>query len=201
MTTYHHNSRPGIRLALALLAIAAIIVADQYTKWFVMENMLRAPGTVPDFGAWFFTQKKISPFLLTRETFQTVVLAPWLNFIMVWNQGVSFGLFDTSSPVMPLVFMGISVLVSLLLLIWLAVSRGRIVSVALPLIIGGALGNVLDRIRFAAVVDFIDAHWGDKHWPAFNLADSCIVLGAILLTFARPGGQEISTEGKHETHA
>ena len=66
-------------------------------------------------------------------------------------------------------------------MIWLALSLQKTVSLALSLIIGGALGNVLDRVRFDAVQDFIDVHLGQHHWPAFNVADSFIVIGAGIL--------------------
>jgi signal peptidase II len=164
-----------------LLLIAAIIVADQYTKWLVMETMLREDAAVPAFADWFMTRRPLEYFIDQRDSFRTLALAPFLNFTMVWNQGISFGLFDTGHPQMALVFIGISLLISTLLLIALAVTRSRFAGIALALVIGGALGNVIDRVRFGAVADFIDVYAGKYHWPAFNLADSCVVVGALLL--------------------
>jgi signal peptidase II len=193
----YHRQNSGRRLALALLFIVALVFADQYGKWFVMETLLRVHEgdvTPPDFLTWFFTEKKLAFFENERDTFRMLTLTPNLNLVMVWNQGISFGLFDTNAPMMPLVFIGLSLAVSMLLLIWFSLARGAMMSVALPLIIGGALGNVIDRVRFAAVADFIDVHLADKHWPAFNLADSCVVAGAVLLALALPGGKKAPTE-------
>jgi signal peptidase II len=67
------------------------------------------------------------------------------------------------------------------LLVWLWRARSIWVAVALGMILGGAVGNVIDRLRFGAVTDFLDAHWGELHWPAFNLADSAISVGVVIL--------------------
>ncbi len=174
--------KPGRFFLLGLFLIVAIVVADQYTKWLVMETMLRVNGEAPDFARWFMTENKIPFFIHEREHFNSVTLLPFLNFVMVWNQGISFGLFDTNDPRMPMLFIGISLLISIPMLIWLALSRRPPLSIGLSLIIGGAIGNVIDRVRFGAVADFIDLHINNQyHWPAFNLADSCIVIGALLL--------------------
>ena len=164
-----------------MLIIAGIILADQYSKWLVMETMLRETATVPAFADWFMTRHPVEYFVDQRESFKTIALAPFLNFTMVWNQGISFGLFDTNLPQMALVFIGISLLISILLFMAMALTESRFVGTALALVIGGAIGNVIDRVRFGAVADFIDVHVRGYHWPAFNLADSCIVLGAALL--------------------
>ena len=82
---------------------------------------------------------------------------------------------------MPLVFIALSLAISLGMFFWLAVNTQKVVSIALGLIIGGALGNVIDRVRFNAVADFIDFHYQAYHYPAFNVADSCIVVGAGIL--------------------
>lgn len=192
-----HPPRVGKYFLFGLAAIGALILADQYTKWLVMESLLKADGAdARGFFDWFFTQKKIEFFVNERETFKTLALTPFLNFVMVWNQGISFGMLDSASPHMPLVFISLSVLASLLMLIWLALSTQRAVAVALTLIIGGALGNAADRLRFGAVADFIDVHAKGYHWPAFNLADSCIVLGAgimIVHTFISDRGKNGKT--------
>jgi signal peptidase II len=175
---------PGVGkyFLLGLAVIAAIILADQYTKWLVINTMVSAENHAGSgFFDWFLTQKKIEFFINERETFKTVALTPFLNFVMVWNQGISFGMLDTNSPHMPMVFISISVMASLLMMIWIALSTQGISAFSLMLIAGGALANVMDRVRFGAVADFIDVHAGEYHWPAFNLADSCIVLGAGIM--------------------
>jgi signal peptidase II len=80
--------------------------------------------------------------------------------------------------------------------IWLALNARFWVSFGLSLIIGGALGNVIDRVRFHAVADFIDAHYQQHHWPAFNVADSCIVAGAGILMLSSFFGNESTKRNK-----
>jgi signal peptidase II len=82
---------------------------------------------------------------------------------------------------MPWVLVLFALGISAALAIWLKNANERLLAAGLGLVIGGAVGNVIDRIRFGAVVDFLDFHWGDFHWPAFNLADSAITVGVVLL--------------------
>lgn len=173
--------KPGRFFALSACLIAAVVMVDQYTKWLVLETVLRQKGTAPGFLDWATTLRPVSVFLDQQADYNSLTLAPFLNFVMVWNRGVSFGMFDAGSSTTTLVLIGFSLFVCIALTIWLALARTRLLSVALPLIIGGALGNAIDRIRFTAVADFIDVHLQDRHWPAFNVADSCICLGAALL--------------------
>ncbi len=176
------SSRRGKYFLPGLALVSGVIAADQYTKWLVMNKILRPAGVAPEtFAHWFVTMKKIGFFVMLREHFKHMTLAPFLNLVMVWNQGISFGMFDTGKPKMALVFIGVSLVISLLLLMWLAMSAQAWTATALSLISGGALANVIDRVRFDAVADFIDVHYRQYHWPAFNLADSCIVVGAGIL--------------------
>jgi signal peptidase II len=176
-----HAHKPGRYFAAAFLLIFAVIFADQASKWFVLESMLRTKVTHPDFWTWFMKPEPLQYFIDQQEEYNTVTLAPWLDFKMVWNRGISFGMFDSDNPKMPVLFMCVSLFVSVGLFVWMAIARGRLLLVALPLVIGGAIGNVCDRIRFGAVADFVDFHVGDWHWPAFNLADASICIGAGLL--------------------
>jgi len=175
------SHKPGRFFALAFFFIGAIILLDQYTKWFVTEMMLKVNGKQPTFGDWFFTRQPLPEFMDQQETFKTITYTPNLDFVMVWNKGVSFGLFESGSPTVALILIAFSLFVSMGLFIWMSFAATRLLSAALPLIIGGALANAIDRFRFGAVADFIDVHVGANHWPAFNLADSCICLGAALL--------------------
>ncbi len=175
-------SAVGRHFLLGFIIMFAAFLTDQYTKWLVMETVLRIDGPAAGgFFDWFVTQQKVAFFILEQENFRTVAITPLLNFVMVWNRGISFGLMDTDGVSTQLFFIALSMMISLLLIIWLAMASRRIVAAALGLIIGGALANVIDRVRFSAVADFIDVHIGTSHWPAFNLADSCIVIGAGLL--------------------
>jgi len=170
-----------------LFAILAVIFADQYSKWFVMENMLKISGPSQiGFVEWISRLENITSFFEESEKFKVLSITSFLNFVMVWNQGISFGMFDNNGLDLSMVFISISLLASLLLLFWLAVVSEKSTAFALSLIIGGAIANVIDRIRLGAVIDFIDFYIGSYHWPAFNIADACIAIGAgimIVITF------------------
>ena len=100
---------------------------------------------------------------------------------MAWNKGVSFGMLNQDSPWNAPLLSVLALVISGFLLNWLRKSEGWWIPLCLGLIIGGALGNVIDRLRFGAVADFLYFHIGEYYWPAFNLADSGISVGATLL--------------------
>jgi signal peptidase II len=168
----------GRYLLPGLVIILAVILADQYTKWLVIDTMHAASGAHPGFFTWLITPNH--EYVMLRDQFSDQVLLPVLNLVLVWNHGISFGMMGESAH-MAMFFIALSLMIALLLLLWLAMSQQKIIAAALALIIGGALGNVADRLRFDAVADFIDFHLGNHHWPAFNVADSCIVIGACIL--------------------
>jgi signal peptidase II len=135
------------------LAIAGLVVVlDQLTKWAILIWLERA-----------------------------IALTPFFNLVVVWNRGVSFGMFDSASRLGPWILSGLALAVVVLLLGWLRRVDHPITAAGLGLIIGGAIGNVIDRVRFGAVIDFLDFHALGWHWPAFNVADSAICVGALLL--------------------
>ena len=103
---------------------------------------------------------------------------PGLNVVAGSNTGVAFGLAQGAAPWF-LVTVGVAI--SAWLALWLIRTRRRIHAIGLGLVIGGALSNVLDRLRLGAVRDFIDVYWRDYHWPAFNLADAAIVTGLAMV--------------------
>lgn len=177
--------RPGQFFLFGFCLIAAILFLDQYTKWLVLETMLRSDGDVPTFANWFITRQPLEFFIDQREVYTARELTSFLNFVMVWNTGISFGMFsntnEESGRALSLILIALSLTVSLVLIVWLALARGRMLAWGLSMIIGGALANVADRIRFGAVADFVDVHVAGYHWPAFNLADSCIAIGALFL--------------------
>jgi len=145
-----------MRISLyGLLVAVGILIADQISKLFFLDLMQQNPAGI--------------------------TVAPFFNLVMVWNTGVSFGLFseDSASRSWTLVAVAAGVLVWLGWWLWRA--HSRLVAVALGMIIGGAIGNVIDRYRFGAVFDFLDFHAFGWHWPAFNVADSGIVIGVLLL--------------------
>ena len=134
---------------------AAIIVADQITKWLVLARF--APG-------------------------ERLEITGFFNLVLVFNKGAAFSFLADApgwqTPVLVGFALGASIFVSILL-----VRSGgrRLFYAGLALILGGALGNVIDRLRFGYVVDFLDLHAAGWHWPAFNIADSGITIGAVLL--------------------
>lgn len=110
-------------------------------------------------------------------------LSPFAGIVLVWNKGISFGMFNNDTSNLVVIFIAISVIMVSVLSYWMVVSKDKPTTYSLALIIGGALGNIIDRIRFGAVVDFIDLYVSKYHWPAFNIADSCITIGACIMLF------------------
>ena len=188
MTQYPSAGRYFI---LGFVIICAIILADQYTKWLVIEAILRPEGpTGGNFINWVMTQKQIEIFSSERENFKTIGITPFLNLVMVWNHGISFGIMNIPSPNISLALVAVSLMISFLMILWLALTDRKVIAFPLSLIVGGALANVIDRIRCGAVIDFIDVHCKGYHWPAFNVADSCIVVGAVILMFVTLFGEK-----------
>ena len=113
-----------------------------------------------------------------RET-----VTSFFNLALTYNRVISFGLFNGGAGLNALVFSLAAAAIVAVLIYWLSRASSPFLAVAIGLIIGGAVGNVIDRLRLGAVVDFLDFHYGALHWPAFNLADSaiCIGVGIMLL--------------------
>jgi len=124
-------------------------------------------------------------FLVTRffELYERVEVLPVLDFTLLHNTGAAFSMLANASGWQRPFFVVLGLVVSVMLVVWIWRSpRGdKLLPVALALILGGALGNVIDRVRLGYVVDFIHAHWGAAYFPAFNIADSAITVGAALL--------------------
>lgn len=142
-------------LRQGLLLAVAVIALDQASKWWILLFVMNPP--------------------------QLIEILPIFNLVLTWNRGVSFGLFDTNSSASPWILSILAVTIVAVLLHWMRRAEGRLIPLALGLIVGGAIGNVIDRMVHGAVVDFLDVHWGTYHWPAFNVADSGITVGAVLL--------------------
>ena len=119
--------------------------------------------------------------LLVAEGRRAIEVLPFFNLVTVWNYGISFGMFNNGSPAGSIVFVALALAIVVALLIWLRSVTSPLVAVALGMVIGGAIGNVVDRLRFGAVFDFLDFHIAGWHWPAFNVADSAICVGVVLL--------------------
>ncbi len=148
------TSRPLIALGVA--AAALVLAADQASKYWVLN-------------------------VLDLQSLGTVALLPVLNLTMVWNRGVTFGLLNSLGPYgAPALGVG-ALLVVAALGIWLTRAERKLVAGAIGAIAGGAVGNVIDRLRFGAVVDFIHAHAFGWSWYVFNVADAAIVCGVAAL--------------------
>ena len=149
-------TRAGWRAAVPYFGLALLVIlADQSVKSWIAELILDPPRRIDITG--FFS------------------LTP------VWNRGVSFGLFATDAKFGAIVLSVVALAVSLGLTIWLLRLNRTLPRVALGLVIGGALGNVIDRLTIGAVFDFLDFHVAGWHWPAFNVADAAICIGVGLL--------------------
>jgi signal peptidase II len=110
-----------------------------------------------------------------------IQLTSFLSLVKAWNHGVGFSLLTMTLPSGPYILSALALAIASGMAVWLLRVTRAIPAVALGLIIGGALGNVVDRLRLGAVFDFIDVHLGGYHWPAFNLADSALSVGVVLL--------------------
>jgi signal peptidase II len=157
---------------LGLIAAAVVLAADQASKWWILEVI-----HLPEVGQ--------------------IVLLPVLNITMVWNRGVTFGLLNGFGAWSHLLLAAVALGVVAALIVWLRRAESRLVAIALGAIVGGALSNVIDRLRFGAVVDFIHAHLGGWSWYVFNLADAAIVCGvaALVLENLLPGTRRSRSPG------
>ena len=147
-----------------------VIVLDQLSKWVVLGHV--------SFG-------------------ETIYVAPFWNWVLAYNSGAAFSFLAHQSGWQRWFFAVLAIGVSG----WIAVMlrqhpEQKMLSLALSLVMGGALGNVIDRVRFGAVVDFIQWHAAGFYWPAFNVADSAITVGAILLVIEQLTVAKKKTEEK-----
>lgn len=112
---------------------------------------------------------------------RVIEILPFFNIVLAWNPGISFGLLRQHGEYGPFLLVGMSLAIAAFLLFWLRRTTHRPLEIALCATVAGALGNVIDRLRFGAVVDFLDVHAFGWHYPAFNIADSAIVLGIAFI--------------------
>lgn len=147
-------------LRRGLILAVAILVADQLSKHYMLFVLnLPIVGHIP--------LVQIGPF--------------GFDLTMVWNRGVTFGLLAGDAAWTQFLLGAVALAIAGVLLRWMARAENRTTALALGAIVGGAVGNVIDRIRFGAVADFFDAHAWGWHWYVFNVADAAIVLGVLAL--------------------
>jgi signal peptidase II len=156
MSLTTHNRRDS-RILLLLLA-ALVVIADRCSKLWIVHHIN------PGYG---------------------ITIIPGIfRLTHVLNTGAAFSLFDSFSPIVvrdSLVAFSVIAVIIVLTMLWRAGRELSLTGIALALILGGAIGNLYDRLRFSHVVDFLEVHIVHYHWPDFNIADSCIVIGACLL--------------------
>lgn len=144
-----------MRLTLAIAA--PVILLDQLSKWLIVQLVMQPP--------------------------RVIELAPVFNLVLTYNSGVSFGILGGAAAWKPWLLSGVALVIVIVLLLWLRRQTRKVILAGGGLVVGGALGNVVDRLHSAAVIDFLDFHLSDWHWPAFNLADGAISVGVALLIF------------------
>jgi signal peptidase II len=152
MTSTNHWRESGWRW---LWITALAIVIDQLTKLWIVRNV-------------------------TNDIF----VLPVLNIIHTVNYGAAWSMFENWGGSQRWLLSALAVVVSIAIGVWLrrlTFARHRLLIGGLSLILGGALGNVIDRLRLGHVIDFIQVHWGNSYFPAFNVADSAISVGAVLV--------------------
>lgn len=137
-------------------AIALVVVLfDQLSKYYMLNEVLGEQAVIE--------------------------VTPFFNWVRAWNTGVSFSMFNDYGSAGAIMLSVVAGVIVIALIVWLKNERDRLAQAALGMVIGGAIGNVIDRVRLGAVFDFLDFHIADSHWPAFNLADSFICAGAVIL--------------------
>ena len=134
-----------------------------------------------------FTLDQITKILVTRNIpyrGEIPILPGFLNLVYIRNRGAAFGLGSgTTGDLWPALLLGLTLVATafVIYLLFRTIRHSRLITFALSLILGGALGNLSDRIRTGSVVDFLDFHLSTAHWPSFNLADASITVGGIFL--------------------
>lgn len=141
--------------AAAAWAGGTALVLDQATKAWILATMTADP----------------------RE----IVVTPFFSLVLVWNRGISFGLFDDAGEGTRWILVAVAAVICVVLALWLRRAETVLAATGIGLVIGGAVGNVIDRVRLGAVVDFVDLHGWGWHWPAFNVADAAITVGVVAL--------------------
>ena len=150
--------RINLNLIIFMSTLIIVIIIDQLIKYLISEYVIQPPNYV--------------------------YVLPILNLILSYNTGVSFSLLSVQFADYPIVLGGAQFIIVLCLSILALSHRGQLELVSYGLIIGGALGNIIDRFRVGAVIDFIDVHIGGWHWPTFNVADIAVCSGAFLLIWS-----------------
>jgi signal peptidase II len=151
-------------MPIGLIVIFFIIFVDQLSKLLIVE--------------WFVHSKGLE--VLPYISYGWLELLPFLNIRLVWNTGISFSMFSSGDNLTMYIILAIQVSIVILLLFWMKNSKNMLQFFIFGLIIGGAFGNIIDRVHYGAVVDFIDFFYNQYHFPTFNFADIAISVGCFL---------------------
>jgi signal peptidase II len=135
---------------------AVIILLDQLSKWIVSAQL---------------------------DLYDSIAVMPSFNLVLAHNYGAAFSFLAGAGGWQRWFFTGLAIIVAVVLTVWMSrlKSEAKWEAISLALILGGAIGNVIDRVLHGYVIDFIDVYYGSYHWPAFNIADSAICVGAVML--------------------
>jgi signal peptidase II len=152
---------------LGVVIAAAGFLSDRLSKWWLID-------------------------IFEIESRVVVPVLPFFDLVMAWNKGISYGLFQADTLTGRAILIGFAILVCTVLFIWLARVNNRLMAVSLGLIIGGAVGNIYDRIAFGAVADFFSLHGYGFYWYIFNVADIWIAFGVGLMMYDAffPAGED-----------
>ena len=139
-----------------LLLSVVVVVADQFTKWLAQASLI---------------------------PYQPVPVIPMFNLTLAYNTGAAFSMLSDASGWQRWFFVSLAIVVVIVLFSWVWRMRAdeRLHAISITLILGGALGNLIDRLLHGYVVDFLDVYYGSYHWPIFNIADSAITVGVVVL--------------------
>lgn len=147
---------PALYFKFGLLVALLVLFFDQFSKWYVLA--------------------------VSEISTRAIEVTPFFNLVLVWNYGISFGMFSNRDSSMgKYVLIALALVIIGILLKWLINAVTRVQAASIGLVVGGAVGNIIDRILYGAVADFLDFHIAGWHWPAFNVADSAICIGVIVL--------------------
>jgi signal peptidase II len=119
----------------------------------------------------------------SMQLYQSIPIMPYFNLTYVHNTGAAFSFLSEAGGWQRWFFAGLALVISIVIAVWLARLKQHetLLAVALSLVLGGAIGNLIDRLAYGYVIDFLDVYYQTWHWPAFNIADSAITLGVILM--------------------
>lgn len=154
----HPKNCPLVSCCWSLMGMglaAIVLILDQVSKWIVLNHFMVPP--------------------------QTLSVTSFFNIILAWNRGISFGLLSNNNPYSVWALAAIAFVFAAVLTLWIWRAETKVMALAFGMILGGAVGNLSDRLRFGAVTDFLDFHAYGYHWYTFNIADAAIVAGVALI--------------------